>query len=196
MSNYVTKDGPDIIIGEKNFKRLFIGDYVSLLYEPETSEFFIHTLDTTKYIHCLTKIDMHTNNIMNVGTITGLVGDFTNINTSLANLNTAIGNAKSKCEKISTYSGYATGNHTLTSGKYFSDYHTLIFVFQITQSGASEYVTLTYPTPVFTNTSRKFSAPFNTKDINRYMNFYYINNNTFKIDSSSYVEMREIWGIK
>ena len=103
---------------------------------------------------------------------------------------------KPKCEQISNYSGYATGNHSLISGKYFSNYDVLIFVFQITGSGANEYVTLVYPRQVFTVANRKFSTPFNTKDTNRYMNFYYINNNTFKIDSSSYVEMREIWGIK
>ena len=103
---------------------------------------------------------------------------------------------KPKCEQISNYSGYATGNHSLISGKYFSNYDVLIFVFQITGSGANEYVTLVYPRQVFTVTGRKFSTPFNTSNTNRYMNFYYINNNTFKIESSSYVEMREIWGIK
>lgn len=107
----------------------------------------------------------------------------------------AVNAVKSKCELISNYSGYATGNHSLISGKAFSNYHTLIFVFQITQSGAGEYITLVYPRAVFSVINRKFSTPFNTKDTNRYMNFYYVNDNTFKIDSSSYVEIREIWGI-
>lgn len=113
-----------------------------------------------------------------------------------SDLTEAINTAKSKCEKISSYSGYATGNHSLDSGKLFSNYHTLIFVFQITQNNTNEYVTMVYPTLVFAATGRKFSTPFNTKDTNRYMNWYYVNDNTFRIESSSYVEMREIWGIR
>ena len=108
----------------------------------------------------------------------------------------AVNAVKSKCEQISNYSGYATGNHSLISGKAFSNYHTLIFVFQCTQDGAGEYYYVTLPQAVFSaSTTQKHAITCSTANTSRYMNFKYVNDTTFNIVNSSYVEMREIWGI-
>lgn len=118
---------------------------------------------------------------------------FSNAVTINSNLN--INGKISNTDKICSYSGYEATNHGLSSGKYFSNYNVLIFVFE--ETGGHEYVTMTIPRAVFTaDPNRKFEIMCNTANTNRWMDFYYVNDNTFRISGGSYVEMREIWGIR
>ena len=130
------------------------------------------------------------------------VSDNTNITGNLSvsgtieneGLTNAINNAKTKLEKLAGWVGFTPQNYTLYDGKYFSDYQYIVFVFKNTKNDT--WMSDSMPTPVWSDTNRKFLFNRYTEGGERYMEFQFVNNNTFKIVGSSYIEMAEIWGLR
>lgn len=110
----------------------------------------------------------------------------------------SLDNAKTKCEKLKGYVGYKAGDYQLDAGKYFSDYQTIILIYQTTGNNGGEWISQQYPYPVFTDTNRRFTVVASREDVTRFSSIFYVNNNTIRIKSgeNSYIELMEIWGLR
>lgn len=100
---------------------------------------------------------------------------------------------KAIIELIVENNTYSQNTYNLSSGKRFSDYTVLYFIFY--NSGAGKYQSMIIPVDAFVK-YKNFEFSASDASQSRWMQFSYVNDTQYYIGNNKYVEFRSIYGLK
>ena len=100
---------------------------------------------------------------------------------------------KATIELLSQNYTYTQKTYSLSSGKKFSNYSVLYFIFE--QTDTYQYISMAIPVDLFKK-GNSFEMTTSSANKDRYMQFCYKSDTSYYVGANSYVEFRYIYGLR